>query len=239
MAQLKILKKIDKITDTFIARLDVTYEKIIAAIKTTDLADYEAITNLGASRALVEEVLVASGYYEVIADDIRYQQMVAIAQEFYESTYSRDFLYSELTIQELNAMKEAQFVRLNGLTADARDALAQGILDARFAGVALEEIVDTLEKTVSVKLKNYVNTWVDTATTTFWNTTSTKLAEDNGFVLFKYVGVSDRRTRAFCDAHIGEVKTKKEWDKLDNGNLNPVSIYRGGYNCRHILVGVE
>jgi len=46
----------------------------------------------------------------------------------------------------------------------------------------------------------------------------------------------DDKTREFCRKHIGEVKTLEEWDKLDNGQLNPVSVYCGGYNCRHFLM---
>ncbi len=44
--------------------------------------------------------------------------------------------------------------------------------------------------------------------------------------------------RSFCANNYGKVKTIEEWNKLSNGQLSPVSQYMGGYNCRHVLVGV-
>jgi hypothetical protein len=67
------------------------------------------------------------------------------------------------------------------------------------------------------------------------------LAEDNGITEFQYVGPRDQLNRTFCKfpgegGHLFEIKTKEEWDQLDNGQIGPVSVYRGGYNCRHQLV---
>ncbi len=73
----------------------------------------------------------------------------------------------------------------------------------------------------------------------FSNYVNTRIGEASGIKKFRYSGKSiDGLTRPFCARHYGQVKTKAEWDGLDNGQLNPVSVYMGGYNCRHSLVGV-
>ena len=60
-----------------------------------------------------------------------------------------------------------------------------------------------------------------------------------GYKHFTYVGPLDGLTRPFCKKHTGTFRTMKEWNSLDNGQKNPVGIYKGGYNCRHSLVGEE
>ena len=55
----------------------------------------------------------------------------------------------------------------------------------------------------------------------------------------EYVGPLDKITRSFCAKHTGQVKTMEEWNALDNGQVSPVGIYKGGYNCRHALIGVK
>jgi hypothetical protein len=58
----------------------------------------------------------------------------------------------------------------------------------------------------------------------------------NNITQYIYVGPNDDRTRPFCREHIGQIKTEAEWNALDNGQINPVFLYCGGYNCRHAIV---
>jgi hypothetical protein len=82
-------------------------------------------------------------------------------------------------------------------------------------------------------------TWLETAQSAFSREANVRLAEDVGIEKFEYVGPLDGITRPFCEKHVGEVKTIEGWDKLDNGQISPVSVFCGGYRCRHKLVGVE
>jgi len=88
------------------------------------------------------------------------------------------------------------------------------------------------------KFENFSETWARTTTQGLFSQVNTSLAEDNGIEQFEYVGPVDGITRPFCQDHTGEVRTIDEWDTLSNGQISPVSIYRGGFNCRHQLIGV-
>ena len=54
-----------------------------------------------------------------------------------------------------------------------------------------------------------------------------------------YVGVTDKNNRTFCRRHVGKVRTKTEWQRLDNGQVGNAWEYQGGYNCRHMLLLVS
>ena len=87
------------------------------------------------------------------------------------------------------------------------------------------------------KAKNNLKLEVSTRINGFKQLSRNEFAKVLGFKKFVYVGPLDGETRDFCKQHTGFVKTMEEWNKLDNGQKNPVGTYRGGYNCRHSLVG--
>ena len=80
-------------------------------------------------------------------------------------------------------------------------------------------------------------TLIDTGTSAFYQNATFMIAEDAGIDKYKYVGPLDGRTRDFCRKHIGQVKTKEQWDAVPPaaGQPGPVSVYRGGWSCRHQL----
>lgn len=60
-----------------------------------------------------------------------------------------------------------------------------------------------------------------------------------GIEKFLYAGLMTEHTRPFCLTHLENVYTRAEIDIMTNGNLEPVWIHRGGYNCIHRWVGEE
>lgn len=62
-----------------------------------------------------------------------------------------------------------------------------------------------------------------------------------GDALFLYTGPRGSILRPFCAEHLGKVFTLAELDALDNGpgQPKPVSVYLGGYNCRHRLAPIS
>lgn len=61
--------------------------------------------------------------------------------------------------------------------------------------------------------------------------------EGGSELVYRYVGPRDAKTRPFCRAHVGRAFTRAALDALDagEGQPQPVSIYLGGFNCRHSL----
>lgn len=59
----------------------------------------------------------------------------------------------------------------------------------------------------------------------------------SGIPTAKYMGPDDKITRKFCEDHLQDVRTWEAWEEMRNDvGPNPVSVYCGGYNCRHQLV---
>ena len=50
-----------------------------------------------------------------------------------------------------------------------------------------------------------------------------------------YSGVQDGVTRKFCRHQGGKIRTKKEWQSIDNGQVGNAWDFGGGYNCRHSI----
>jgi hypothetical protein len=100
---------------------------------------------------------------------------------------------------------------------------------------ALDNIVSIVKRT-----KNIFRTEITTKVNAFRQIVNNFIAQKViKLDTFQYVGPLDGKTRDFCKSHIGQVKTMEEWNALDNGQIAPVSIYKGGYNCRHQLIGVK
>jgi len=54
-----------------------------------------------------------------------------------------------------------------------------------------------------------------------------------------YYGDARANTRPFCLRCIGRVFTLEQIQKMDNGQLSPVKIYAGGWNCIHSWLWVD
>jgi len=88
-------------------------------------------------------------------------------------------------------------------------------------------------------IKRQQQTEISTRINGFKQIARNMFASAVGIKMFEYVGPLDGKTRDFCRQHIGEVRSMKEWNNFKNGQIEPVSVYKGGYNCRHSLVGVK
>jgi hypothetical protein len=54
--------------------------------------------------------------------------------------------------------------------------------------------------------------------------------------VYMLIGPDDEKTRPFCRKWLNKAVTQDKLDSLDNGQLNPVADFCGGYNCRHSWV---
>jgi hypothetical protein len=101
---------------------------------------------------------------------------------------------------------------------------------------AIEGITDTLN--------NYSQTWIDTALSGYYRMSGTLILDEAGVDLWEYYGPDDNITRPFCQMALQEEpKSKDEWDAMSDdplreGQPNPVSVYCGGYRCRHRLIPI-
>lgn len=54
-----------------------------------------------------------------------------------------------------------------------------------------------------------------------------------------YYGTLKANSRHFCRVCLGRVFTAAQIAELDNGQIDPVSLFRGGYRCRHSWLPVD
>jgi hypothetical protein len=82
---------------------------------------------------------------------------------------------------------------------------------------------------------------VDTQLMAFDRLVLNRQAADDGFEFFLYDGPPpDGIIREFCEMHVEGIYTLAEMDRMNNGDNQPkpVSVYLGGYGCRHYLTPV-
>jgi len=86
-------------------------------------------------------------------------------------------------------------------------------------------------------LPKYVGTIANTSLFAMDRSIRKAQSDKAGLTHAKYFGQLDQITRSFCRRHVNKIHTWQYWESESNDTgPNPVSIYCGGYNCRHSLI---
>jgi hypothetical protein len=238
----RYLNKTTAISDAFTLRLDRTLDVLDGMVQQYISAQYNSrnLVDISLARQQVEQMLVDSGYYDVVGNllDEGAQDVLQNSYDKYRAYYGEGLSVSPVSLQRIDILRTASYDNLVKLGTLTRDTLAQQIVSLQFAATTRQGAIDAVASTLNDTARRYAGTYVETATTSFYRASNEVIASDSGLRIFEYAGPNDRITRPFCARHIGERKTLEEWDSLDNGQIGPVSLYCGGYNCRHELVGI-
>jgi hypothetical protein len=240
LAKLKLIEQITNAADKRImATMDKLEKLVIERITEADISGrVDAALALQAAQKLLQE----SGYYvevgRLLNDD--YQRILEESYEGYKLMFDEAFQFSEESLAKLDAMKQLDFNQFNQLGQKSAESLSRGIVDLQFGAVTRKQMLEQFEKAIETN-KGYINTWVNTGLSGYYTQSNVLLAEDAGMDRFKYVGNINPNTRPFCRKHINEVRTIAGWNSLnkEQGQIAPVSIWRGGYNCVHALVATD
>lgn len=131
------------------------------------------------------------------------------------------FISSELDIVKLMGVNKVEAI---GLT---RMAQFGNITDS-------QELIDLIQGSLKNPIKNIKTRLYTTQSAVYRkNRSNFYRTIKEGGKRYIYSGVQDGRTRPFCRKHGGQVKTKSEWQSIDNGQVGNAWDYGGGYNCRH------
>ena len=104
------------------------------------------------------------------------------------------------------------------------------------SGVAYSEIVNTLVSHAGIASK-YAGTIANTELAALDTDIRIEQTKAAGLTLLRYTGPINNNTRDFCVRWLGEAHPIEFWDNLDNETgPQPVSRYRGGFNCLHRLI---
>jgi len=241
---LNSLSEVRNVEDSFIKLLSSTIKKLETNLLAQINASPEGVViDTALARQQVETLLIESGYYEATGQLLSegYQKAIDEAHKVYLKSTGENFQYSELSLNRLNSIKNVDFETMSKIASDFANDYTGIILDVNFGSMSKAQAIKTLmEKATG--FERFASTWVTTGLSKTYRESSTLLAQDHGFTKFKYVGPLDNATRKFCShtltANGGEY-TIEQINAMDNGQINPVMNYGGGYNCRHQWVGVE
>ncbi|MBE2186769.1 MAG: hypothetical protein IAE99_08365 [Rhodothermales bacterium] len=111
------------------------------------------------------------------------------------------------------------------------DAIRRGHVDTR----AIAEEVETRAE----QFAQHAFVETQAAVSAYNQLYRNELADEAGLTHFLYFGSTSANTRPFCRAHLDRVFSLEQIDQMDNGMLNPVRIYKGGYRCRHSWLPVD
>jgi hypothetical protein len=239
---LNSLSAIRRVEDEYTKRLLATSRQLER--KLTDLLQTSRTSDIidtALARQQIESVLLDSGYFETTGQLLNdgYQAVIDESAEVYNKMYNEEFRFQNVSLQRLDSLKKLDFEQFKSLSDQATTRLSRVLTDLQFGSISFDQATDFMRNKVVDQLQRHAETWVTTGLSGIYRESTVALAEDNGVTRFQYVGPVDSITRPFCAKHVGQVKTIDEWNKLDNGQISPVGVYGGGYNCRHSLIGVE
>ena len=141
-----------------------------------------------------------------------------------------------------SALSSLRLLHMEALVKAGQDAaveVGRGVILNAIAGRSRAQMIRSVAETLDSKLVRYASTYADTALVSYDRTVSWKTWEAGGISKFLYRGPSDVKTRPWCLARVGKEFTTGEIAKMDNGTrLMPVSVYGGGWNCRHVWTPV-
>lgn len=240
---LAALRRVDKISDARVLQFDRVWRdlqaRLVAEVTAGEIA---GTVDLALATANVQRLLEESGYYEQVGQLLNddYQKAIDTSFEQYKRMYGGNFLFAETSLERLNALKAIHLAELNRLGDGLALEISLGIIEKELGAITREQLFFEVFENTIAKNRRWATTWTKTGTSGYFTESNMTLAEDNGLNKFRYGGVVDPDTRKFCRNHVGEVRTRAGWNSLneEQGQIPPVSIYRGGFNCKHTLYAV-
>ena len=161
-----------------------------------------------------------------------------IARVFAELSKRELGQVSEASIDALRELKNFEMTYLTNGVRQYSDQLKTAMLRGIITGESNIQIMNNINTTFGVG--TYISSsetsfLINDAFSRFSNATRAKAYEEFPEVKFKYIGVSDNKTREVCQRALQEPPlTREEIDALGYVDFTN----RGGYNCRHDWVRV-
>ena len=161
-----------------------------------------------------------------------------IARVFAELSKRELGQVSAASIDALRELKNFEMTYLTNGVRQYSDQLKTAMLRGIITGESNIQIMNNINTTFGVG--TYISSsetsfLINDAFSSFSNATRAKAYEEFPEVKFKYIGVSDNKTREVCQRALQEPPlTREEIDALGYVDFTN----RGGYNCRHDWVRV-
>lgn len=231
---------IDNIIDSYYLAIEKSINKLESLITLYVGGIPEGVIDPVLNQVAINSMMTESGYYNAVQDLMNngYQDAIDSAFDLNKAVVGADAAFTELSLTKLTTMKKVDLLKFNQLADDFAVDINRGITNVSLGIGTKPELVAELRDALAPKLKQYSETWVRTGMSANYREASMDIAEDMGIKKFRYEGAISANTRDFCRRYVGQIRTRDEWDSLNNNQINPVSVYGGGYNCQHRLRAV-
>lgn len=224
---LKVYRSLIDITDEEMTRLLKSlalgrkqYEKRIARLLDTLVIPEEGL-DPGFVASRIDRELSAAGVIDLDLDTTE-GKMDDLFREYQADPFRGKPLPAHVAA-ELREIKDVNMVRTRNFMRRNADRLRN------FGKTQWVEFLQDKGGNVATYAETLVRTEVNGALTD-----RTMAAADQAEVeYYRYDGVLSKNSRQFCWNHAGKIYHIDTIMQLDNGKLNPVITYRGGYNCVH------
>jgi hypothetical protein len=223
---------VDAKVESFVSSLQLFLErnlrKILDDLRGGKVTAKEAAKTLGGLESAMEEAGLKERYNSIKA--LFKAEFKAVAEEFKDTT-GKAALLSDFTKQNLDTLVNQRLDMAATYITDYLGDVHTAVLDSVIAGksVVPAEVIATASPRIFANLQTEITTTV----MAYQRVLHLEKADKAGTDKFLYIGPLDSITRDFCRENVGRIFIRQEIDAMDNGQGLPVSIYCGGYNCRH------
>lgn len=230
-------EKSDEFVSDITNRQVTMYNRNVQKMNNDYILLYASRPNIDAIPSGIQTVIRQSGYGNTTQRLLNesFQDVVDESFDLYKRTLNKSFNFTDESLDRLGVWKDQAFIRFDKLIAGSENDVAALMVNAALTDLP-DEVFATSMTQLMKRLRNFTQTEADTGLAGYYRNSNVLLATDNGLNDFFYSGHFGGDIRPFCAAHVGQVKTITQWDELNNGQLNPVSVYCGGYNCHHTLI---
>jgi hypothetical protein len=245
-------QRLKRISDARLARIDGDVSWFTGAIESlardweaeivgllAELPTPAAAARVGYLQELKQELrrqLSALGYEDLAAQFVdRFDGAREQAMDTLKAMNVTTARLAPLDESALAALRQLHLDSLVRAGSNTVEEVSRGVVLNAVGGRSRADMIRGVRDTLDSKLVGYASTYADTALVSYDRTVSWQMWESAGIAKFIYRGPMDVKTRPFCQARVGKTFTKAEIAKMTNGTrLEPVSIYGGGWNCRHV-----
>lgn len=221
-------KDVDLLVSSIKDFLGRNLKKTIKGLKIDDMSAKERAKALSSLEDAMKEAGLDDALNEI---DTLFGAELMRAKELYKDATGKRALLTKVGKEDLDAITSFTFSEsskvISNYIDDIRTEIIQGAL-----GESPIDVLDIIDSATN-KIASLLKTEWNTSLQGYSRLATNKAAEEAGIEKFIYLGPLDDVTRPFCEPLVDAVFTADEIAEMDNGQLNPVSVYGGGYNCRH------
>ncbi len=236
----KRLKRREGVIDFFTLSLEGVAKDLERLMRDLIVADSESIPAIDAAlaRAQVQALLQQSGYYQVVGRlfDEGFQGILDGNFKDYQKLLPA-LQFSDVSVARLEALKSFSLNEFGAYGENITNAMQRILMNYSFGSQSREAALDALTEAVGDELGDPSALWVNQTISQFEQAITNQIGKDTGIEDFELVHPVDNLTRPWCLEHVGQVHTLEVWDspENENGQLEPVSLNIGGWNCRGSL----